>query len=172
MPATRGDIVLNTYFIIALVIALVISPLFWLKSSPGQARAAAFRQRGARLGLRVRLVPAPDADVDDKRPSSTLYQWLFPPQDAERLASEIGQWVLLRGGRSGRESQWPSWRWFRSEAPPGVRQHLNALLPVLPDNVYALQADHAGVGAYIRETGDIASIEILAKELKGFVDAF
>ncbi|MFA5630766.1 MAG: hypothetical protein WC997_04565 [Porticoccaceae bacterium] len=159
---------LNTYLLIALVVALVVSPLFWLKSSPGQARAAAFRQRASRLGLRVRLVPAPDAAEDDKRPSATLYLWPLPPQDTERLAAALGQWTLLRGTRNGRLSPWPEWRWFRSDAPGAVLPHLETLLPALPANVYALKADHAGVGAYLRESGDISALDVLARALEDF----
>jgi len=117
-------------------------------------------------------VPAPDAAEDDKRPSATLYLWPFPPQDAEHLAAALGHWTLQRGTRTGRLSPWPEWRWFRSDPPDAVVRQLDVLLPALPANVYALKADHSGVGAYLRESGDIATVDALARALEDFVRGF
>ncbi|MCK9502818.1 MAG: hypothetical protein M0Q95_01365 [Porticoccaceae bacterium] len=157
------------YLLIAFIIAVVLSPLAWLKSSPGQARVTAFRKRAGELGLKVQLVPAPDADEADKRPSAVRYCLLYNTAEKERHRIQGATWILLRDQRRGWDSPWQSWRWFRHSAEEALFSRIEALISAIPASVYGIRSDSFGICLYLRETGDIHQVDDLAAALKAFL---
>ncbi|MFA5548542.1 MAG: hypothetical protein WDA10_08395 [Porticoccaceae bacterium] len=150
------------YLLIVLVIAMVISPLLWLRQTPGQARITAFRNRALQLGLKVQMVPHADAEETERRPETVRYLKSPAPDDKGILPVIEPFWTLVRAERRGRESPFPGWRWHRSEAPAAIHPAIGQCLAELPASVTALRLDGQGVSAYWEETGrveDVARIE-------------
>ena len=149
------------YWLIAFLVIVVLSPLAWLKSSPGQQRVTRFRSRAMKNGLQVQLVPEVDAEESAKRPEAVRYFLGFPDQSG----GDLGTWTLIRHHRRGRESPWDGWKWFRDEAPPHCHERIGRALGRFPDAVYGLRADR-GVAAYLTESGDESVVDQVAEGLK------
>jgi len=158
------------YLLIAFIIVVVLSPLAWLKTSPGQVRVTAFRKRAAELGLKVQLVPAPDAEEADKRPSAVCYCMFHNHAERGERNPQATNWILLHNQRRGWDSPWESWRWFRHQ--PGEEQYpcIESLVKAVPTNVYAIRANPFGICLYLNETGDIRQIDEMATALRAFLD--
>jgi hypothetical protein len=157
------------YLLIVFIIAVVLSPLTWLRSSPGQVRVTAFRKRAAELGLKVQLVPPPDAGESDKQPTAVRYCLAYPEDARELLTARIGQWSLLRHERRGWESPWPEWRWLKKEAAPILQPDLTPLVASLPAQVYCLRAERNTLAAYIHERGELDVVDTVAAAIKDFI---
>jgi len=151
------------YLWIVLAILAVLSPLMWLRPSPGQVRISRLRQRASQLGLRVQLVPAADAAEDDRRPSAVRY--LMPLTTATGADPVAGDWVLLRSERRGRPSDWPGWRWLRGEAPVATGAVLARAVTSLPNDVQAISRDQQGLSVYWLEKGAAEDLELIYCEL-------
>ena len=158
-----------TYLLIFFLVLVAIAPLTWLKTSPAQARKAAFRRRGLHLGLKVRLLPEPTADESDRRPSAVAYCLQLPGQRGDALGEKLGSWTLLRDADRGWPSDWPGWHWFRRQGSDGLKPALEPLLAALPRQAYALRADRDGVTVFVEERGDVAVVDEVAAALLGFV---
>ncbi|HLS97590.1 MAG TPA: hypothetical protein VK018_02605 [Porticoccaceae bacterium] len=155
------------YLLIALVVLMVVSPLLWLRQTPGQARITAFRNRALQLGLKVQMVPRADADPADRQPDAVRYLKPLVPDSRGAMPVMDHSWILLRDPRRGRESPFPGWRWFRDEAPAAIHPAIAACLRELPESVGALRADGQGLSAYWRETGTLDDVARLARALDG-----
>lgn len=154
------------YFLILFLVAVILSPLVALKASPGQAKVSAFRRQAMNLGLKVQLVPAVDAEESATRPDAVRYFLPFPADRVEDLRSSLANWTLVRGQRRGWESAWPEWRWFRSEAPGHCHTKIASVISQLPDNVYGLRAEKDGVAVFVREKGEIATVQQMVDALR------
>jgi hypothetical protein len=151
------------YLLIVLILLAVVSPLMWFKSTPGQARAAAFRKRAGELGLRVQLVPDPDAPDDERQPSAVRY---LVQTVRERHDGGPCSWTLLKSDHRGWASPWRGWRWFRRAAPEHLHPRIALAIEQLPADVTALREDRQGVAAYWRETGEPEGVDRIADALK------
>ncbi|MAT51338.1 MAG: hypothetical protein CMK32_09180 [Porticoccaceae bacterium] len=141
------------YLLTAFIIFVVLSPLFWLKQSPAQARMAAFRQRAFQSGVKVQLVASPEEEEQDPKPTTVRY--LLPWTESESSgAGQPGHWTLIKAERRGWPAPWTGWRWFKSEAPETLHTCVGSLLATLPDSVKAVRVDRQGVSIYWPETGD------------------
>lgn len=145
------------YFFIVLAIIVVLSPLMWLRPSPGQLRRTRLRARAAAIGLRVQLVPAVDAAADEKQPDSVRY--LLPGGDAQHRPLIGTFWILVRSGRRGWESPWVGWRWLRAEAPVSVQKALTDAVERLPADVTGICCDSQGVSVYWDEQGAESQVD-------------
>ncbi|GAA0568836.1 preprotein translocase subunit YajC [Halomonas salifodinae] len=126
-----------TWLIILLALALVVSPVMWLKPSPRQKRVAGLRNAVIKAGVEVKLEVPPLHDVKTSMPA---YRWRYPQ---ERPGPTF---VLVRDSESG-ESLKPchaGWRW-RTEPlrplPEAARERLFALLERLPQDALVLESN-------------------------------
>src|SRR5690606_31073198 len=103
------------YLLIALVVLMVVSPLLWLRQTPGQARITAFRNRALQLGLKVQMVPRADADPADRQPDAVRYLKPLVPDSRGAMPVMDHSWILLRDPR-----QDPAVVHHR-HGPPGIR---------------------------------------------------
>jgi hypothetical protein len=157
------------YLLIAFIIVVVLSPLAWLRSTPGQARVTAFRRRATELGLKVQIVPPPDAPEGDSQPTAVFYCLSYPQKQIAEISSTVGQWTLLRKERRGWESRWQGWRWFRREGSEHLSSAIEGMLQSLPGVVYAVRADKNAVGVFLRESGEVSIVDDIANTLNGFI---
>lgn len=150
------------YLLIVLVIAFLISPLLWMRQTPGQARITAFRNRALQLGLRVQVVPPADAAPDDRSPDAVRYIRPLLADELGNIPQFTGYWTLLRSRRRGHVSPFEGWRWHRGDAPVNCHEAIARCLAALPETVVALRADDQGLSAYWSETGTVQQVDAIA----------
>ncbi len=149
---------------IAFVIFIVLSPLAWLKSSPGQERITAFRKRALALGLKVQVVPPLEAAPEDNRPTAVRYALSLGDDDSGD--NPFREWSLIRGERRGWASPWQGWRWLHREAPAQLHPAIGEVVSSLPESVNGLRAEPHSVSLYVREVGDIETVDRYADALR------
>ena len=143
------------WLLIIFTLAVVISPLLLMKSSPRQQQISRCRQVARNLSLNVNLHSRPDARETETRLVTTLY-WL-PWQGNHR--PEL--WVLHRCSDRGRHSPWPEWRWLDNRADAEWQTVLDEILPQLPRGVSAVVLNSAGVGVTWDERSDPSIVSTL-----------
>ncbi len=154
-----------TYLLIALALVFVVSPLLWLRQSPGQARITAFRNRALQLGLKVQVVPHASAAPEDRSPDAVRYLRPLQEDETGRGAAVLGHWTLLRSTRRGYDSPFPGWKWYRSAAPDHLQEAIGRCVAALPETVEAVRVDEQGLSAYWNETGTVRQVEAIAAAL-------
>ncbi|MCW8194072.1 hypothetical protein F6455_04650 [Proteobacteria bacterium 005FR1] len=159
--------------IIVLAIALAVGPVMWLRTTPSQKREIAFRNRAARLGLRVQLRPAADLDLRGHENSGEMLAgygllWVKTPGDRQKvpLHPRNKPWRLRRE-RISHESHFAGWwDWSKDlEADPAWHDQLRALLPKLPPDSLVVENNRQGLWVYWRERGDVKRVDDLAATL-------
>ena len=111
------------WFLIVFGIAVVISPLMWLRQSPQAKRMTELRGMATQLSIQVSLHRRPDAREDEVSLDSVCYRlpWL------DWNASEC--WVLQRFSPRGWDSHYEGWRWTQHQAHPDWDDLLAQLIP-------------------------------------------
>lgn len=135
-----------SYLIIALVLLLAITPIFWLKPTPRQRQLEALRYAAQRAGFQVRLAARPGTKVDPPRLDVALYliPWTRPVDQRDPAAC---RWTLVSQSFEGKWSPWEGWRWLTPE-PSSLREVIAEVLPLMPESACALEASSLGVGFY------------------------
>ena len=146
-----------TYLIVFLVMALVISPVFWMMPSPRQKRQMALRQRAMSLGLSVQICDLPQthrARVRQEAPERGV-NYLLPWR---RKGVKAGAFKYL----AVRELESLSDETGAAE----VDQLLSKTLAGLPNEVLALEYTSSGVAIYWREKGGAELVDFLHQQLE------
>lgn|SRR5690625_3777624 len=135
-----------TYLIIALVILLAVTPIFWLKPTPRQRQLEALRYAAQRAGFQVRLAARPGARVGPPRLDVALYflPWTRP---IDQRDPEASRWTLVGQSFEGQWSPWEGWRWL-TPGPKSLRAAIAEVLPLMPESACALEASSLGIGFY------------------------
>ncbi len=157
------------YLLIIFILAVVLSPLAWLRTSPAQKRVTALRKRARSLGLQVQLVPEVEAEESATRPEAVRYFLPFADGDVPPGGAVDAPWTLLRERRRGWQSPWQGWTWFRGQASEHWYPRIEQCLPQLPAMVYGLRVEKGGVAAYLREAGEEEAVAQLLAALQGLV---
>ncbi len=149
-----------TWLLIVFGIAVVLSPLMWLKQSPHQKRITELRRWANSRSLKVSLHRRPDAREDEVRLDAVYYglPWL------DKSAGQ--DWVLQRHSQRGWQSDLEGWQWFGHQADPTWDQLLADTVPELPSGVSAVIANSSGVGLIWDERGTFTEIEQLCEFLQ------
>ena len=137
-----------TWLLIIFCLAVAVSPLLWMKSSPRQLQITQFRKIARELGVNVNLHKRPEARESEKRLESMFY-WL-PWRDR----TTIEPWVLHRHSNRGRESNYQGWRWVDGKADIEWQEMITETLPRLPSGVTAIIVNRAGIGVIWNERGE------------------
>ncbi|PAU74008.1 preprotein translocase subunit YajC [Halomonas salipaludis] len=129
------------WLLIAFIVALIVSPVMWLKPSPKQKRVARLREHARKAGVRVKLAAPPLHAAGKQMPS---YRWGYPgEQPGPRFVAvrESASSGVLKPVCHG-------WRW-RIEPlrplPDEVFQRLEALLTRLPQDALVLESEVHGL---------------------------
>ena len=141
-----------TWLLIVFGVALVISPLMWLKQSPHQHRITEFRRQANSLSMQVSLHRRPDARVDELRLESVCYRLSWSDKDFRQ------DWILQRCSQRGWESPYPAWRWMAGQADSQWNSTLEKILPRMPVGVSAVIADGNGIGLIWDERGEAEDV--------------
>jgi hypothetical protein len=143
------------WLLIIFCLAVAVSPLMWMKSSPRQQQVMACRKKARSLTINVSLCKQPDALDSDKRLDATLY-WLSWQKDQVSEA-----WVLQRRSKRGWCSDFDGWRWVNSQADMAWYKTIDATIQNLPTGVSAIIANKGGIGVVWDERGDTVLLDNL-----------
>ena len=141
-----------TWLLILFGVALVCSPLMWLKQSPHQKRITELRRQASVVSLKVSLHRRPDARADELRLDSVCYRLPWQNTDCRQ------NWVLHKASERGWPSEHHGWSWIVEQA--GVQWHelLADTIANLPIGVSAIVATHQGIGMIWDERGEASDV--------------
>lgn len=139
-------------WIVVSILALVLSPMVWLRPSRNQSGQMAMRLEARRMGLAMQLVPQQWPHWLPKEPPNPCAQYHRPR-------------------RAGRSDQWCYWQtepglWLNQWREPCADASVHEQLKDLPGNVYKVEAGPQLVALYWGERGDAKVLLDIAKVLK------
>ena len=137
-----------TVWLVVSILALVLSPLAWLRPSRNQSEQMNLRLAARRQGLAMQLAPQQWPHWLEKEPPSPCPQY-------------------HRARRPGREDVWCYWQttpgtWCNQWREPCVDPRLNACFARLPITAYKVEADTRMIALYWSERGDESVLQDIA----------
>ena len=141
------------WLLIIFCLAVAVSPILWMKSSPRQQHITDCRKKARGLSINVNLRHCPGAPEAEQR-LDTVYYWL-PWLEAKKVQG----WILQRSSRRGWDSLFTDWRWVNNEANKEWYEVINFCLSELPEGVTTIQVSNEGVGLVWDERGAIDLID-------------
>ena len=150
-----------TWLLIVFGIAVVLSPLMWLKQSPHQKRITELRRWANSRSLKVTLHRRPDARDEEERLEAFFYGVSWLDRDTNQ------DWVLQRHSQRGWQSDIEGWRWCGSQASSDWYKLLGQTVSQLPSGVSAIIANSVGIGVIWDERGTFSDIEKILELLQG-----
>lgn len=148
-----------SYLIIALVVAVVIGPVLWLKPSPREKQLQRLRKCAHSEGLRVHLRAVPPNHGDGPRvvePAIMAYIRPWSEQERKSVLPATFTMPFVQG----------EWQAYRSKGLVG-----DDLLRELPDSCRLLEVSAEGLLVYWRERGDELKVLQLRKTMEGICQA-
>ncbi|MFQ6571742.1 hypothetical protein [Pseudomonas sp. UM16] len=141
-----------TVWVVVSILALILSPLAWLRPSRNQSGRMALRMEARRMGLNMQLTPQ---------------QW--PHWLPSEPPSPCAQFVRPR--RQGRVDSWSYWQttpgtWLNQWREPCADPQLAEHFARLPDNVYKVEAGPQMIALYWGERGETSVLQDIAAVLK------
>jgi hypothetical protein len=141
------------WLLIIFCLAVAVSPLLWMKSSPRQEHITQCRRKARGLSINVNLRRRPDALETEQR-IDTIYYWL-PWQKAKNVQG----WILHRLSSRGWQSSFEGWRWIDNEANKEWYENIADCLSELPEGITTIQVSTEGVGLVWDERGTIDLVD-------------
>ncbi len=154
-----------TWLLILFGIAVVVSPLMWLRQSPRQTLITELRRTANSMGLQVSLHRRPDARDNETRLECVCYRLAWLDGSCRQC------WVLHRHSERGWQPSsavlsTAGWLWTVAEASTQWMATLEKTTAELPAGVSAIIANKAGIGVIWNERNDVADLEKVAHNLK------
>ncbi len=162
---------------LVLVIALGAGPVMWIRPSPRQKQIAEYRQRAAKLGLRIKLASLKSLGISQDLPTVKdglpLYgiAWDLSRDDEKQFSKELANssWCLKRGSYEHDGHFMGFWDWASSKkAKVDTHGALREFLGVLPGDVVACECTGQGVSLGWLEKGKVTRVDELAELLQQF----
>lgn len=153
-----------SWLLILFIIAVVISPLMWLKQSPHSKRMIELRGLANSLSMQVSLHRRPDARDDEKALETVCYRLPWQDRDCDQ------KWVLHRFSQRGWDSDFAGWRWTLHQADPVWDSLLAEIIPQMPVGVSAVIANRAGIAVIWDERGDAQALQKIGENLQALRD--
>jgi hypothetical protein len=150
-----------TWLLMLFGLALVCSPLMWLKQSPHQRRVTELRRVASSLTLQVSLHRRPDTRDDELRLESVCYR--LPWTDSQCRQN----WVVHKFSERGWDSHCIGWRWFGDQARPELNEIIADTVRKMPESVSAIIANSAGIGVIWDERGEVSDVQQISELLLG-----
>jgi hypothetical protein len=140
-----------TVWLVVSILAVMLSPLAWLRQSRKQSQQMTLRMEGRRIGLAMQLAPQQWPHWLEKEPPSPCPQY-------------------YRARRKGREDSWCYWQitpgvWWNQWREPCVDARLAEVFARLPESVYKVEADSRMIALYWGERGDSSVLQDIAQAL-------
>jgi hypothetical protein len=145
-----------------IVIALMLSPVFWMMPSPQQKRQMQLRQHAMSLGLQVRVTDLPQsyrAKVRKEKPEQGVVYRLLSRRPANN--ADDFHFLCLRHKHD----------LDQTDLPKPIEALLTKALAEMPEPIVALEYSRSGVAVYWRENGSLELVEQLAHQLGSLQEA-
>ncbi|AZL67882.1 MULTISPECIES: hypothetical protein [Pseudomonas] len=141
-----------TVWLVVSILALILSPLAWLRPSRKQSRQMNLRLEGRRMGLAMQLAPQEWPHWLEKQPPSPCPQY-------------------HRARRKGHDDSWCYWQvstgvWWNRYREPCEDSRLLEAFAGLPESVYKIEADTQMVALFWGERGEDSVLQDIAKVLE------
>lgn len=141
-----------TVWIVLSILALILSPLAWLRPSRNQSGKMGLRMAARRMGLAMQLAPQ---------------QW--PHWFGQPAPDPCAQYHRPR--QLGRHDQWVYWQstpgqWLNQWREPLSDARLVSVFARLPGNVFKIEADTQMVCLYWGEKGEEKVLQDIAEALQ------
>ena len=141
-----------TVWLVVSILALILSPLAWLRPSRKQSEQMNLRLEARRIGLAMQLAPQQWPHWLHKEPPSPCPQY-------------------HKGRRKGREDCWAYWQvtpgeWCNTWREPCEDARLSQAFARLPASVYKVEADSRMIALYWGERGDKSVLQDIAQALE------
>ncbi len=144
------------YLIIALVFAMVVSPIFWIMPSPRQKKLMQFRQRAMALGFQVKVCELPQTERERVRREEPKQGVMYLLSWQQKRKTEMYQHLLIRTEIDTATAE-------RIWTP--MEEKLRQALLELPVQVKAIECATPGVAIYWTEQGGIELLETIYQRL-------
>ncbi len=154
-----------TYLLIVLVMAIIVSPMLWLRQTPRQKLITAMRQTAAREGFHIRLVNPPDAREGEGHLEYVSYTLPWRGKAPQEPLPRMEKWLLVFETRRGDPSPWANWQWLGREANPVLNDAIGEVIGCLPPSVKGLEASAAGLSIYWQERGEESDVAVMGAQL-------
>lgn len=140
-----------TVWLVVSILAVILSPLAWLRPSRKQSRQMSLRLEARRAGLAMQLAPQQWPHWLEKEPPSPCPQY-------------------HRARRAGHADAWSYWQvspgvWWNQWREECVEQRLVEVLTQLPDSVYKVEADRQMIALYWGERGESSAVQAVKQAL-------
>ena len=149
-----------SYLIIAVVVLLVLSPIFWIMPSPKQKRQMQLRQRAMTIGFIVKIADLPQgyrAKVrQEKVEQGVTYRLAW---GIKRKHPEGVEYLLMRNPDEEISD------FDDSSFDRQIQLLMRNTLQQLPDAVVALEYASPGLALYWREQGSVELVDELYRQL-------
>jgi len=137
-----------TVWLVVSILALILSPLSWLRLSRKQGQQMSLRLEARRMGLAMQLAPQQWPHWLEKEPPNPCPQY-------------------HRGRSRGREDSWCYWQaspgiWWNQWKEVCEDARLNEVFARLPETVYKVEADKRMIALYWSERGDESVLQDIA----------
>lgn len=141
-----------TVWLVVSILALILSPMAWLRPSRKQSEQMNLRLEGRRMGLAMQLAPQQWPHWLEKEPPSPCPQY-------------------HRARRKGSNDTWNYWQvtpgvWWNQWREPCEDPRLSEAFARLPATVYKVEADSRMLALYWSERGDKAVLQDIAQVLE------
>ncbi|AAY91226.1 hypothetical protein D3X12_14530 [Pseudomonas protegens] len=141
-----------TVWIVVSILAVVLSPLAWLRPSRRQSGLIALRMEARRMGLAMQLAPQEWPHWLGQEPPNPCPQYHRPR-------------------RSGQPVCWSYWQiapgnWVNQWREPCVDESLLKHFQALPAGVFKVEADKQMIALYWNERGEVSVLQDIASVLK------
>ncbi|WAH60894.1 hypothetical protein LZ023_15870 [Pseudomonas silvicola] len=141
-----------TVWIVVSILALVLSPMVWLRPSRKQSGQMALRMEARRLGLAMQLAPQQWPHWLPTEPPSPCAQYCRPRRSPQ--AAQFCYWQTAPG------------TWLNQWREPCEDPALLAQFSTLPGNVYKVEAGQQMVALYWGERGEASVLVAIDAVLK------
>jgi hypothetical protein len=141
-----------TVWIVVSILAVVLSPLAWLRPSRHQSGRMALRMEARRMGLAMQLSPQQWPHWLKQEPPSPCAQYHRPRRG--KVPALWSYWQLEPGV------------WVNQWQEPCVDETLLAHFATLPANVYKVEADRQMIALCWGEKGEVSDLQAIDTLLK------
>lgn len=141
-----------TVWIVVSILAVVLSPLAWLRPSRHQSGRMALRMEARRMGLAMQLAPQAWPHWLKQEPPSPCAQYHRPRRG--KVPALWSYWQLEPGV------------WVNQWQEACVDEQLLAHFATLPANVYKVEADRQMIALCWGEKGEVSDLQVIDTLLK------
>lgn len=141
-----------TVWVVVSILALILSPLAWLRPSRNQSGRMALRMEARRMGLNMKLAPQQWPHWLPKEPPNPCAQFVRP-----RFPGRVDTWSYWQTAPGTWLNQWRE---------PCADPVLAEQFARLPENVYKVEANPQMITLCWGERGEVAVLQDIAAVLK------